>query len=126
MKNIIKTENAPKAIGPYSQAVEINGTVYVSGQLGINPQTGALQDGIEGQARQALENISAILGSAGLSLADVVKCTVLLENIEDFKAMNGVYTIFFSVNPPARAAYSVKKLPMGALVEIEAIAVRNK
>jgi len=124
MKNIIFTTTAPKAIGPYSQAVESNGTLYISGQLGINPETGILENGIEKQAEQALKNIGEILKAANLSFNNVVKCTVLLDNIENFKAVNEIYGKFFTQNFPARAAYQVAKLPLGGLIEIEAIAVK--
>jgi len=124
MKNIIFTTTAPKAIGPYSQAVESNGTLYISGQLGINPETGILENGIEKQAEQALKNIGEILKAANLSFNNVVKCTVLLDNIENFKAVNEIYGKFFTQNFPARAAYQVAKLPLGGLIEIESIAVK--
>lgn len=125
MKKVISTDKAPKAIGPYSQATEANGNLYISGQLGINPETGTLVEGIEKQTEQALKNIGAILEAAGCSYQNVVKCTVLLDNMDNFKAMNEVYGKFFTENPPARAAYGVVKLPLGGLVEIEAIAVKG-
>ena len=123
MKKVIHTENAPKAIGPYSQAILAGNTVYVSGQLPIDPATGefAASD-IAGQTRQSLENIKAILTQAGLGLENVVKTTVLLADIGDFGTMNGVYAEYFTGACPARAAFAVKGLPKGALVEIEAIA----
>jgi 2-iminobutanoate/2-iminopropanoate deaminase len=125
MKKIIKTSNAPAAIGPYSQAVEINGTLYISGQLGIVPETGKLADGgITGQTRQALKNIEAILHAAGFSFVEVVKSTCLLSDISDFKAMNEVYAQYYFENQPARAAFAVKDLPLGAMIEIETIAVK--
>ena len=124
MKEIIATTNAPAAIGPYSQAIKAGNTVYVSGQLPIDPATGefAAAD-IAGQTEQSLKNIGAILAEAGCGYANVVKTTVLLADIADFAAMNEVYAQFFTANPPARAAFAVKDLPKGALVEIEAIAV---
>lgn len=123
MKKIIETEKAPKAIGPYSQANEKNNTIYVSGQLPINPQTGAIEsDNVLEQTRQSLENAGAVLVAAGASFDDVVKVTVLLDDIEDFAQMNTVYSTFFTSNYPARAAYEVAKLPLGAKVEIEMIA----
>jgi 2-iminobutanoate/2-iminopropanoate deaminase len=125
MKNVISTEKAPKAIGPYSQAIEANGTIYVSGQLGINPETGTLVEGIEKQTEQVLKNMGAILEAAGCTYKNVVKCTVLLDNMDNFKAMNEVYGKFFTEAPPARAAYGVVKLPLGGLVEIEAVAVKG-
>ena len=122
----IATEHAPGAVGPYSQAVEAGGTVYVSGQVPLVPATGRLVDGvIQAQAEQVLRNIGAILEAAGLGYADVVKTTVLLADIADFAAVNEVYARFFT-GPvlPARAAFQVAALPLGAGVEIEAVAVR--
>ncbi len=125
MKEIINSENAPKAVGPYSQAVKAGDTIYVSGQLPIDPATGEFAgDTIEEQTRQSLKNAEAILLSAGYSFEDVVKVTVLLDDIDDFSKMNGVYMEFFKKNPPARAAFEVAKLPLGARVEIEMIAAR--
>lgn len=124
MKEIISTSKAPAAIGPYSQAVKAGGTLYISGQLPIDPATGgfAAHD-VAGQTRQSLENLKAILTQAGCGLGDVVKTTVLLADIADFGAMNGVYSEYFTDACPARAAFAVKDLPKGALVEIEAVAV---
>ena len=126
MNQFIATPNAPAAIGPYSQAVQAGGTLYISGQLPIDPATGAFaaQD-ITGQTRQSLTNIGAILDQAGYSFADVVKVTVLLADIADFVPMNEVYGQFFTGNCPARAAFAVKDLPKGALVEIEAVAYKG-
>jgi 2-iminobutanoate/2-iminopropanoate deaminase len=125
MKKIIITTNAPAAIGPYSQAVEVNGTLYVSGQIPIDPSTGKLVDGgITEQTQQVFRNIGAILTEAGYKFSDVVKSTCLLSDIADFKAMNEVYSGFYPENKPARAAYAVKGLPMSALIEIETIAVK--
>jgi 2-iminobutanoate/2-iminopropanoate deaminase len=125
MKKIIKTQGAPAAIGPYSQAVEINNTLYVSGQIGIDPGTGKIVEGdIKMQTRQAMKNIEAILQAAGFSFEEVVKSTCLLKDIADFKAMNEVYGEFYFENQPARAAFAVKDLPLGALVEIETIAAK--
>ena len=120
----IKTNMAPAAIGPYSQAIEANGMVFLSGQLPINPQTGEMPDGIEAQTRQSLTNARAILAEAGLTMSDVVKTTVLLADIADFAAMNAVYSEFFSEPFPARSAFAVRDVPKGALVEIECIAVK--
>jgi len=121
----IATNNAPAAIGPYSQAIEANGFVYASGQLPIDPATGAFPEGgIKEQTRQSLLNAQAILREAGLELSNVVKTTVLLADIADFGAMNEVYSTFFSQPYPARSAFAVKDLPKGALVEIECIAAR--
>lgn len=121
----IKTNMAPAAIGPYSQAIEANGMVFLSGQLPINPQTGEMPEGIEAQTRQSLTNARAILEEAGLTMNDVVKTTVLLADIADFAAMNAVYSEFFSEPFPARSAFAVRDVPKGALVEIECIAVRR-
>lgn len=120
----IKTEKAPAAIGPYSQGIEVNGLVFASGQLPIDPTTGKMPEGISAQTRQALTNARAILQAAGLDMKDVVKTTVLLADIEDFAAMNEVYSQFFSEPYPARSAFAVKSVPKGALVEIECIAAR--
>jgi 2-iminobutanoate/2-iminopropanoate deaminase len=125
MKKIISTSKAPAAIGPYSQAVEINNTLYVSGQIPIDPATGKLvEGGITEQTEQVIKNISAILEAAGYSFPDVVKSTCLLANIADFKAMNEVYGRFYTTNQPARAAFAVRDLPMGALIEIDTIAMK--
>ena len=124
MKRSIVSQNAPDAIGPYSQSVEAGGTLYVSGQLPINPQTGAMPRSAEEQAEQSLKNVQAIIEAAGFSLKDVVKTTVLLQNISDFEAVNSVYDRFFSEECPARACYQVATLPKGASVEIEAIAAK--
>ncbi len=125
MKEIIYTTEAPQAIGPYSQAVKAGDTLYISGQLPIDPKTGVFADEtIEGQTRQALMNVKSILEAAGYTLADVVKTTVLMKDMEEFAAMNGVYGEFFSGAYPARAAYEVARLPKDAKIEIEAIAVK--
>ena len=120
----IATQNAPAAIGPYSQAIEANGTVYVSGQLGIDPATGNFAEGgAVAQARQSLTNISNILKEAGLSMKNVVKVTVLLADINDFAAVNEIYKDFFEAPFPARSAFAVAALPKGGKIEIETIAV---
>lgn len=122
----INTTNAPAAIGPYSQAIEASGTVYVSGQLPIDPATGEFaQGGIQAEARQSLTNIKNILAEAGLTMQNVVKVTVLLADISNFAAVNEVYAEFFQAPYPARSAFAVAALPKGANVEIEAIAVRG-
>ena len=121
MKKIIASPLAPKAVGPYSQAVEANGTLYISGQLPIDASTGKMAETIEEQTRQSLTNLSYIAKEAGYELSDAVKVTVLLDDIADFAAMNGVYAQFFTENMPARVCYEVAKLPMGAKVEIDAI-----
>ena len=121
----IATQNSPVAIGPYSQAIEANGTVYVSGQLGIDPATGNFAEGgAVAQARQSLTNISNILKEAGLSMKNVVKVTVLLADINDFAAVNEIYKDFFEAPFPARSAFAVAALPKGGKIEIEAIAVK--
>ena len=125
MKRVIHTDKAPAAIGPYSQAVEAAGLVFVSGQLPIDPATGAFPgEDVALQTRRSLENIRSILAQAGLTMENVVKTTVLLQHISDFAAMNSVYAEFFTGDCPARAAFEVAALPKGALVEIEAIAAR--
>jgi len=125
MKKIISTVNAPQAIGPYSQAVEANNTLYISGQIAINPETGKLIEGdIKEQTELVLKNIGAILEEAGYAYSDVVKSTCLLSDMNNFAAMNEVYASFYPTKAPARAAYQVVKLPLGALIEIETIAVK--
>ena len=121
----ISTKNAPAAIGPYSQAIETGGMIFASGQLPIDPNTGAFPEGgIKEQTRQSILNAKAILEEAGCSLSNVVKTTVLLSDIADFAAMNGVYASFFSEPFPARSAFAVRDLPKGALIEIEMIAAK--
>jgi 2-iminobutanoate/2-iminopropanoate deaminase len=123
-RTVLQTANAPAAIGAYSQAIRANGFIFLSGQLGLDPHSGALAgNSAAEQARQALNNISAILDAAGSGMDRVVKCTVLLDSIGDFAEVNAVYAGFFPKDPPARAAYAAGKLPLGALVEIEAIAL---
>ncbi|WP_321331105.1 RidA family protein [uncultured Bacteroides sp.] len=124
MKKVICSEKAPGAIGPYSQAIEAGGMVFVSGQLPIDAATGAMPEGIEAQACQSLENMKHILAEAGLSMANVVKTTVFLQDMSLFAAMNGVYATYFDGAFPARSAVAVKALPKDALVEVECIAVR--
>ena len=121
MKRIIASPLAPKAVGPYSQAVESGSTLYISGQLPIDASTGKMPETIEEQTRQSLTNLGYIAAEAGYSLADAVKVCVLPDDIADFAAMNGVYATFFTENMPARVCYEVAKLPMGAKVEIDAI-----
>ena len=121
----ISTKNAPAAIGPYSQAIEAGGMVFASGQLPIDPNTGAFPEGgIKEQTRQSILNAKAILEEAGCSLSNVVKTTVLLSDIADFAAMNEVYASFFSEPFPARSAFAVRDMPKGALIEIEMIAAK--
>ncbi len=124
MKKIINSPKAPKALGPYSQAIEVNGTLYISGQVPIDVNTGkVVEGGIVAQTEQVLKNIGYILEEAGYSYADVVKSTCLLTDIADFAAMNEVYAKYYKSDCPARAAFAVKSLPAGAMVEIETIAV---
>jgi len=125
MKKVIQTEKAPKAIGPYSQAVEVNGMLFISGQIPIDPATGKfVEGGIREQTERVLLNIGEILKQAGYDFSHVVKSTCLLADMSDFAVMNEVYGKYYSANPPARAAFAVKALPLGALVEIETIAVK--
>ncbi len=125
MKKIIKTGEAPGAVGPYSQAVEINGTLYVSGQIPLDPLTGKIvEGGIREQTRQVMENIGKILAASGYVFEDVVKSTCLLSDMDNFKAMNEVYAHYYPEEQPARAAFAVKELPLGVMIEIETIAVR--
>ncbi|MBQ2496155.1 MAG: RidA family protein [Prevotella sp.] len=122
-KKAINTEKAPKAIGPYSQAIQVGNLVYTSGQLPINPTTGAFPEGgIKEQTRQSLSNIQAILEEAGLTMSNVVKTTVFLADMNDFADMNAIYAEFFTQPYPARSAVAVKTLPKNALVEIEVVA----
>jgi len=124
-KKIVCTEKAPKAVGPYSQAVEANGFLFVSGQIPIHPLTGkVVEGGIKEQTEQVLRNIGAILNEAGLSYGNVIKTTCLLSDMDNFAAMNEVYARYFTSEMPARAAYGVVRLPLGVMVEIECIAVR--
>ena len=124
MKSIVSTSKAPAAIGPYSQATKAGNTVYVSGQIGMNPATGELvADGVKEQTAQALANLKAVLDEAGASPAHVTKVTVFILDMADFATVNGVYAETFGVEPPARSCVAVAALPKGARVEIEAIAV---
>ena len=122
-KQTVNTQNAPAAIGPYSQAVKAGNLVFTSGQLPLNPQSGELVSDIEGATKQSLDNIKAILESAGASMDKVVKTVVFLRDMNDFVAMNAVYATYFPTNPPARSAVQVARLPKDAILEIEAIAL---
>lgn len=122
MLEIIATQNAPQAIGPYSQAIKANGVIYTSGQIGLNPQ-GTLVEGIEAQTRQALNNLSEVLKAGGSSLQQVFKTTIFLSNMEDFALVNAIYAEFFGEHKPARSTVAVKTLPKNALVEIECMAL---
>jgi 2-iminobutanoate/2-iminopropanoate deaminase len=125
MKKVIASPKAPKAVGPYSQAIAHDSTLYISGQLPIDGATGVMAEGVEAQTRQALTNLGYILEEAGYSFNDVAKTTVLLADIADFAAMNAVYATFFTEQMPARFCYEVSKLPMGAKVEIDAVACKE-
>ena len=125
MKKIIQTDETRKAVGPYSQAVEANGMLFISGQLPIDPAIGKIIDGgIKEQTEQVLKNIGTILKAAGYSYADVVKSTCLLNDMDNFAAMNEVYGRYYAENPPARTSFGVVRLPLGSLIEIETIAVK--
>ncbi len=125
MKKIINTPDAPKAIGPYSQAIEVNGMLFISGQIPIDPAIAkVVEGGIKEQTEQVMKNIEAILKEAGYTFENVVKSTCLLSDMEHFATMNEVYGKYYAVNPPARAAFAVKGLPLGVMVEIETIAVK--
>ncbi len=121
--NVIDTKNAPGAIGPYSQAYEVNGVIYTSGQIPVNPADGSIAVGIENQARQSCENVKAILEAAGSSMEKVFKTTCFLADMGDFGKFNSVYAEYF-VSKPARSCVAVKDLPKGVLCEIEAVAVK--
>jgi len=123
VKKVIDTSGAPKALGPYSQAVMWGDTLYLSGQVGIDPGEGRIvADAVEGQARQVMNNLGAVLEEAGMSFANVVKTTIYLVSMDDFQTVNGVYGDFFESDPPARATLQAAALPLGALVAIEAVA----
>ena len=122
---IIETDNAPKAIGTYSQAVKVNGFLYISGQIPLNPSTMELVDGIENQINQVFENINQILKADGMDFSDVVKLSVLLKDLDHFEKVNEIMASIFSKPYPARAAYEVSKLPKGSSVEIETIAFKE-
>lgn len=122
-RTVIKSEHAPAAIGPYSQAIRVGNFVFASGQLGLDPKTGKLQEGVEAQARQVLANVQAVLAAAGTSPDKVVKATVFLTNLADFAKVNALYAEVFQQDPPARSTVQVAALPLGGLVEIEVIAL---
>ena len=124
MNKVIASPYAPKAVGPYSQAIQAENTLYLSGQLPIDGATGTMPESIEEQTEQSLKNVGHILKEAGYDYSDVAKVSVLLDDIADFAAMNGVYATFFTEQMPARVCYEVAKLPMGAKVEIDAIVTR--
>ena len=119
----VKTEHAPAALGPYSQAIKADGMVFCSGQLGLVPETGKLPEGIEDQTRQVMRNLAAVLEAAGSSMGQVVKTTIFLADMSDFSIVNAIYAEAFTAEPPARSTVEVAALPLGGLVEIEAMAL---
>lgn len=124
-KKVIATTNAPAAIGPYSQAIEVNGMIFTSGQIPVNPADGSIPQGIEAQARQALTNVSNLLEAAGASMSDIVKTVVFIKDMNDFAKVNEVYAGFFESDFPARSCVEVARLPKDVLIEVEAIATRK-
>lgn len=124
MKNVVKTDKAPGAIGPYSQGIDIGNMIFFSGQIPLNPLTGEMPEGIEAQTRQSLENVKGLLESQGLDFSNVVKTTVFLDNMADFNAVNEIYAQYFVEPYPARSAVEVGKLPKNALIEVEVVAVK--
>ena len=124
MKEVLFTERAPKAIGPYSQATATDTTVYTSGHLGIDVATGALAQGVENQAHCAMKNIGELLKTKGLSYGDIVKTTIFMKDLADFATVNAVYASYFAGEYPARSTIQVAALPLGGLVEVECVAVR--
>ena len=122
MKKIVATDKAPAAIGPYSQAIQFSGLIFISGQIGIDPNTGEfVEGGIEAQTEQVIENLKAIIEEAGMTLKNVLKCSCFLKNMDDFVTFNSIYDQYFGANPPARETVEVARLPKDALVEISAI-----
>lgn len=124
MKKVISTENAPAAIGPYSQAIEVNGMVYTSGVIPVVPSTGKIPEGSKEQAKQALTNLSNLLEAAGTSMDNVIKTTVFIKEMDDFGTINEVYATFFKGDYPARSCVEVARLPKDVMLEIEAIAIK--
>jgi 2-iminobutanoate/2-iminopropanoate deaminase len=123
-KKVVKTELAPGAIGPYSQGIDLGDMIFFSGQIPLNPKSGEMPEGIEAQTKQALENVKGLLESQELDFSNVVKTTVFLDSMDDFATMNGIYAEYFVEPYPARSAVEVAKLPKGALIEVEVIAVK--
>ncbi|WP_444685180.1 RidA family protein [Alkalicoccus luteus] len=121
-KNIIHTNLAPEAIGPYSQAVEVDGVIYTSGQIGLNPETGELVEGVEDQAHQVMKNVSAVLEAAGADTSTIIKALIFLQNMDDFTVVNEIYASYLQEPYPARSAVEISRMPKGALVEVEVIA----
>lgn len=124
MKKVISTANAPAAIGPYSQAIEVNGMVFTSGQIPVNPATGEIPEGIEAQAEQVMTNIKNLLQAAGTSMENVIKTTVFIKEMDDFGKVNAVYEKYFEGDCPARSCVEVARLPKDVLMEMEAIALK--
>lgn len=124
MKNIISTDKAPAAIGPYSQAIEVNGMVFTSGVIPVNQPTGEIPEGIEAQARQAIGNLIALLQEAGVTPDNVIKTTVFIKNMDDFAKINTIYSEFFTKDCPARSCVEVARLPKDVLIEIEAVGIK--
>lgn len=123
-RETINAKNAPAAVGPYVHAVKAGNTLYTSGQLGLIPETGVLPEGVEAQAKQAMENLKAVVEAAGMTMADIVKTTVFLADINDFATVNEIYASYFTGDAPARSCVQVAQLPKAGLVEVEAIAVK--
>ena len=124
MKNVIVTDKAPSAIGPYSQAIEVNGMVYTSGVIPVNPETGVVPEGVEAQATQAFTNLTNLVEAAGTDMSKVVKTTVFIKEMDDFATINQIYAKFFKEPYPARSCVEVARLPKDVLLEIEAIAIK--
>lgn len=124
MKNVISTDKAPAAIGPYSQAIEVNGMVFTSGQIPVNPTTGEIPEGVEAQANQAFSNLKALLEASGSDMAKVIKTTVFIKNMNDFAKINEVYANYFVQPFPSRSCVEVARLPKDVLLEVEAIATK--
>ena len=122
-REVIHTDQAPAAVGPYSQAIRVGNLVFTAGQVGIDPVTGQLREGLEAQTRQIMANLQAVLQAAGTDLAHVVKTTIFMTDLSAFKQVNAIYGEYFPADPPARSTVQVAALPLGALIEIEAIAV---
>ena len=126
MKKVISTTNAPAAIGPYSQAIEVNGMVFASGQIPVNPATGEIPEGIEAQAEQVLNNVKNLLAAAGASMEQVVKTTVFIQNMDDFGKVNEIYSTYFTGAFPARSCVEVARLPKDLLIEVEVTAIKDR
>ena len=126
MKQVIKTDHAPAAVGPYSQAIKLSGLIFTAGQIGLDPETGKMvEGGIEAQTRQVMNNLEAVLKEAGVGMDAIVKTTIFLTDLGNFATVNGIYGEYFSDEPPARSTVEVAGLPLGAIVEVEAIALTN-